>query len=58
MSTNYTTHRREGTIKMLKLQHWRKEAELALAEHVVGVEIAISWGNVQHMVRHVYIVAS
>ena len=42
MSTNYTTHRREGTIKMPKLQHQRKEAESALAEHVIGVEIAIS----------------
>ena len=43
---------------MLKLQHGRKGAESALAEHVVGVEIAISQGNVQHMARHVYIVAS
>ena len=58
MSTNYTTRRREGTIKMLKLQHRRKEAESALTEHVIGVEIAISRGNVQHMARHVYIVAS
>ena len=43
---------------MPKPQHRRKEAESALAEHVTGVEIAISQGNVQHMVRHVYIVAS
>ena len=42
MSTNYTTHRREGTIKMPKPQHQKKEAELALADHVAGVEIAIS----------------
>ena len=51
MSTNYTTHRREDTIKMPKPQHQRKEAESALADHVTGVEIAISRGNVQHMCK-------
>ena len=58
MSTSFITHRREGTVKMLKPQPQRKEARSALDEYATGAETATGPKNVQLMGKNANTVES
>ena len=47
-STSYMT--KDDTVRMLDFETQRQDTNTTAAEHVIGVETAISYGNVQHMV--------
>ena len=57
-STSFTTHRREGTVRVPRPQPQRKEAKSTPAECVTGMGIATSLESVQPMAKNAYTVVS